>query len=104
MSVCVCVCVCSAMSIYLSILDYLSSYLAIYHLYVSIYMFFDLAVPEVPVLESAMCVCVCVCVSFNYFALVLSLCCWTGVGCGAVGSESTMYTVNVIHCNGDIGG
>jgi hypothetical protein len=53
------------MSIYLSILDYLSIcpsiYLSIYT-YVSIYMFFDLAVPEVPVLESAMCVCVCVCV------------------------------------------
>ncbi len=60
-------------------------------------MFLVLAVPEVPVLESAICVCVCVfitavpmkklfawgdwceCVSFNYFALVLSLCCSTGV-------------------------
>ena len=60
-------------------------------------MFLVLAVPEVPVLESVMCVCVCVyycstyekavrvgglvcvCVSFNYFALVLSLCCSTGV-------------------------
>jgi hypothetical protein len=44
------------------------------------------------------CVCVCVCVSFNYFALVLSLCSWTGVRCGALGSESTMYTGNIIHC------
>ena len=60
-------------------------------------MFLVLAVPEVPVLESAMCVCVCVyycstyekvvcvgglvcvCVSFNYFALVLSFSCSTGV-------------------------
>ncbi len=39
----------------------------------------------------------CVCVSFNYFALVLSLCCSTGVAasatgvlCGALGSESTL--------------
>ena len=58
-------------------------------------MFLVLAVPEVPVLESAMCVCVfitavpmkklfawgdwCVCVTFNYFALVLSLYSSTGV-------------------------
>ncbi len=48
--------------------------------------------------------CVCVCVSFTYFALVLSLCCWTGVRYGALGSEFTMYTVNIIHCNGNIGG
>jgi hypothetical protein len=33
-------------------------------------MSFDLAVPEVPVLDSAMRVYVCV--SFNYFALVLN--------------------------------
>jgi hypothetical protein len=44
-------------------------------------MFLALVVPEVPVMESVMCVCVCVfvcvcvCVSLNYFALVLSLCC-----------------------------
>jgi len=41
------------------------------------------------------CVCVCVCVSSNHFALVLSLCCSTGVRGGALGSESTMYTVVV---------
>jgi hypothetical protein len=44
---CVCVCVCVCVCIYLST-------------YVSIYMFLVLAVPEVPVLESAICVCVCV--------------------------------------------
>ena len=51
-------------------------------------MFLVLVVPEVPVLESAICVChystydkpvrvgggVCVCVSCNYLALVVSLC------------------------------
>ena len=60
-------------------------------------MFLVLAVPEVPVLESAICVCGCVfitavpmkklfawgdwcvCVTFNYFALVLSLYSSTGV-------------------------
>jgi hypothetical protein len=50
------------------------------------------------------CVCVCVCVSFNYFALVLSLCCSTGVRVGVLGSESTLYMVYFISDNGNIGG
>jgi hypothetical protein len=40
-----------------------------------------------------------VCVSFNYFALVLSLCCSTGVRCGTLGSESTMDTVDMVYGN-----
>ena len=42
---------------------------------------------------------------FNYFALVLSLCCSTGVGVGVFGqSESTLYMVYFIYGNGNIGG
>ena len=52
--------------------------------------------------HSAVCVCVCVCVSINYFALVLSLCCSTGVRVGAFGSESSMYMVYFIYGNGNI--
>ena len=44
------------------------------------------------------------CVSLNYFALVLSLCCSTGVHVGAFGSESTLYMVYFIYSNGNIGG
>ena len=40
----------------------------------------------------------------NYFALVLSLCCSTGVRVGAFGSESTLYMVYFIYGNGNIGG
>ena len=41
----------------------------------------------------------------NYFALVLSLCCSTGVGVGVFGqSESTLYMVYFIYGNGNIGG
>ncbi len=41
---------------------------------------------------------------FNYFALVLSLCCSTGVGVGVFGqSESTLYMVHFIYGNGNIG-
>jgi hypothetical protein len=68
-------------------------------------MFLVLAVPEMPVPESAICVCVCVyycstyekavrvgglvcvCVSFNYFALVLSLCSSTGVAAQQFATE-----------------
>jgi hypothetical protein len=37
-------------------------------------------------------------------SLVLSLCCSTGVLVGAFGSESTLYMVYFIYCNGNIGG
>ena len=37
-------------------------------------------------------------------ALVLSLCCSTGVRVGAFGSESTLYMVYFIYGNGNIGG
>jgi hypothetical protein len=56
--VCVCVCVCVVQSIFESILEYLSIYLYL-STYVSIYMFLVPAVPEVPVLESSICVRVC---------------------------------------------
>jgi len=61
--VCVYVSVCAVR--YLSIYLRLSIYIS----YVSIYMFLALVVPEVPVLESAMCVCVCVCACLNYLRL-----------------------------------
>jgi hypothetical protein len=96
--VCVCVCVRAVQSIFESILEYLSIYLPIYlRMYLSICSWslqcqrcLCWSLPFVCV-----CVCVyycstyenavrvgglvCVCVSFNYFALVLSLCCSTGV-------------------------
>ena len=76
------VCVCVQCDIYLSILDGLSIYLPTYPCisYVSIYMFLALVVPEVPVLESAMCVCVCVCVCVcelfcaGFESLLLDMC------------------------------
>ena len=37
-------------------------------------------------------------------ALVLSLCCSTGVRVGTFGSESTLYMVYFIYGNGNIGG
>ncbi len=37
-------------------------------------------------------------------ALVLSLCCSTGVCVGAFGNESTLYMVYFIYGNGNIGG
>ena len=43
------------------------------------------------------------CVSLNYFALVLSLCCSTGVHVGAFGSESTLYMVYFIYGNSSNG-
>jgi hypothetical protein len=62
----VCVCVCVCVCIYLST-------------YVSIYMLLVLAVPEVPVLESAMCVCVCVYYCSTYEKAVRVGGCSTGV-------------------------
>ena len=75
-------------------------------------MFLVLAVPEVPVMESAMCVCVfitavpmkklfawgdwceCVCLLIIFFCseslLLDRCCCSTGVCAGALGSESTL--------------
>jgi hypothetical protein len=58
-----------------------------------------LVVPEVPVLETAICVCVYHCSTYDKpvrvgggvcVCVVVSLCCSTGVRCGAFGSEYTM--------------
>ena len=106
----VCVCTVQYLSIYLrlSILSiYLSMYLVCIYLYVPGPCRARGAFAGVCHVCVCVCVCVCVFVSFNCFVLdlfwvctdrqVLSLDCSTGVCVGALGSESTMYTVNIIH-------
>ena len=62
--VCVCVCVCTCVCVYVCVCMCVCVYVCMC-VYVCVCVF--------------VCVCVCVCVSLNYFALVLSLCCSTGV-------------------------
>jgi len=75
--------VCVQCDTYLSILDGhgLSIYLSMYLVCIYLYVPGPCRARGVcaGVCHVCVCVCVCVCVSLNYFALVLSLCCSTGV-------------------------